>query len=191
MKTVQSNQEFEEILKNNRELFLLIYKKGSDQSDLAFNNLSKVKDSKSDAIFTCDVNHVRNIHINYGITTAPSLLRFVNGQMKQVTKGAQTSENYKNLLQGVIAQQPNGQQQKATKSVIVYTTPTCSWCNTLKGYLRENRIQFREIDVTKDEKMAMKIVQKSGQQGVPQTEINGQMIVGFDRNRIDQLLEIN
>lgn len=191
MKTVQSNQELEEKLKSNQELYLLIYKEGSEQSDLAYSNLAEVKDAKGEVIFTCDVNKVRDIHGNYGITSAPSFLRFQDGQLKQVVKGAQSTLAYKTLLQGVVAQQPSGQQQKASKSVIVYTTPTCSWCNTLKSYLRENRIQFREIDVTKDEKMAMKMVQKSGQQGVPQTEINGQMIVGFDRDRINQLLEIN
>lgn len=191
MKAVLSNQELEEKLKSDKELFLLIYKEGSEQSDLAYSNLEEVKDAKTEVIFTCDVNQVRDIHGNYGITSAPSFLRFQDGQLKQVIKGAQSTLSYKTLLQGVVAQQPNGQQQKASKSVIVYTTPTCSWCNTLKSYLRENRIQFREIDVTKDEKMAMKMVQKSGQQGVPQTEINGQMIVGFDRDRINQLLEIN
>lgn len=191
MKTVQSNQELEEKLKSNQELYLLIYKEGSEQSDLAYSNLAEVEDARSEVIFTCDVNQVRDIHGHYGITSAPSFLRFQDGQLKQVVKGAQSALAYKTLLQGVVAQQPNGQQQKTSKSVIVYTTPTCSWCNTLKSYLRENRIQFREIDVTKDEKMAMKMVQKSGQQGVPQTEINGQMIVGFDRDRINQLLEIN
>ncbi|HKJ42688.1 MAG TPA: glutaredoxin domain-containing protein [Sunxiuqinia sp.] len=191
MKTVGSLQELKEKLRNNQELFLLIYKQGSEQSNLAYANLSKANDPQNGSVYTCNVNEVHDIHGNYGISSAPSFLRFQNGQLKQVVKGAQTPANYKSLLQGVIAQQTNDQQQKATKSVIVYTTPTCSWCNTLKGYLRENRIQFREIDVTKDEKMATKMVQKSGQQGVPQTEINGEMIVGFDRNRINQLLEIN
>lgn len=191
MKTIGSNQELQEALKINHELFLLLYKKGSEQSNLAYSNLSKTESAKVDLIYTCDVNHVRDIHGQYEITTAPSFLYFQDGRLKQVQKGSQSMQSYKNLLDGLVGQQLGGTQQKASKSVIVYTTPTCSWCNTLKSYLRENRINFREIDVTKDEKMAQKMVQKSGQQGVPQTEINGQMIVGFDRNRIDQLLEIN
>ena len=191
MKSIGSYQELEEKLKSNQELFLLLYKKGSEQSDLAFKNLQESKSLKANSIYFCDVSQVRDIHPRYDISTAPSFLHFQDSRLKQVAKGAQSSQGYKNLIDGAIGKQSNGQKQKAGKSVIVYTTPTCSWCNTLKSYLRENRVTFREIDVTKDEKMAMKMVRKSGQQGVPQTEINGQMIVGFDRNRIDQLLEIN
>ncbi|MEZ4999996.1 MAG: glutaredoxin domain-containing protein [Bacteroidales bacterium] len=76
------------------------------------------------------------------------------------------------------------------KRVTVYSTPTCSWCNTLKTYLKDNHIIFRDIDVSTDQKAAAEMVRRSGQQGVPQTDINGTMIVGFDRARIDRMLEI-
>ena len=191
MKEIGSYQELDDALKSYQQLFLLLYKKGSEQSNLAHNHLCRIESTKLDSVFICDVNLVRDIHSMYGITTAPSFLYFREGKLKQVLKGAQSEQSYKSLITGLVGQQVNLTQQKVSKSVIVYTTPTCSWCNTLKSYLRQNRIVFREIDVTKDEKMAQKMVQKSGQQGVPQTEINGQMIVGFDRNRIDQLLNIN
>ena len=55
-------------------------------------------------------------------------------------------------------------------------------------YIRKNNIRFKEVDVSKDEKAAQLMVQKSGQQGVPQTEINGQIVVGFNQGRIDELL---
>jgi len=77
------------------------------------------------------------------------------------------------------------------KNVTVYSTPTCTWCNTLKGYLRKNHIRFRDVDVSRDQRMAEELVRKSGQQGVPQTEIDGQIIVGFDKQRINTLLGIN
>ncbi len=60
-----------------------------------------------------------------------------------------------------------------------------------KSYLRSHQVTFSEIDVSRDEKMAAQMVQRSGQQGVPQTNIDGQIIIGFDRTRIDQLLKIN
>nr|NIU00417.1 NrdH-redoxin [Nitrosopumilaceae archaeon]NIU86828.1 NrdH-redoxin [Nitrosopumilaceae archaeon]NIV65485.1 NrdH-redoxin [Nitrosopumilaceae archaeon]NIX61019.1 NrdH-redoxin [Nitrosopumilaceae archaeon] len=69
--------------------------------------------------------------------------------------------------------------------------PTCTWCNTIKRHLQENRIQFREVDVASNQKAAEEMVRKSGQQGVPQTDINGEIIVGFDKPRIDRLLGIN
>jgi glutaredoxin-like YruB-family protein len=79
---------------------------------------------------------------------------------------------------------------KKQKSVTVYSTPTCSWCNTLKSYLKKNNIRFRDVDVSKDQKAAEAMVKKSGQQGVPQMEVNGQIVVGFDKVKINQMLEI-
>jgi len=57
-----------------------------------------------------------------------------------------------------------------------------------KEYLREKGIEFEEIDVSKDEKVAMEMIQKSGQMGVPVIEIDGQIVVGFDKEKIDELL---
>ncbi|MBA4410258.1 MAG: NrdH-redoxin [Odoribacter sp.] len=79
---------------------------------------------------------------------------------------------------------------KKIVQVTVYSTPTCSWCNTLKSWLKQNNISFRDVDVSRDEKAAQDLVRRSGQQGVPQTEINGQIVVGFDQQRLKQLLEI-
>lgn len=76
------------------------------------------------------------------------------------------------------------------KRVIVFTTPTCSYCRTLKGYLNKNRIRFKEVDVSKDMKAAMDMKRKSGQQGVPQTWIDNRPIVGFDRPTIDRMLNL-
>ncbi|MCF7823591.1 MAG: glutathione S-transferase N-terminal domain-containing protein [Candidatus Marinimicrobia bacterium] len=75
-----------------------------------------------------------------------------------------------------------------TKKVIMFTTPTCSHCNTAKRYLREKGINFKEIDVSRNQKAAQDMVRKTGQQGVPQLWINNKPVVGFDRNKIDRLL---
>ncbi len=76
----------------------------------------------------------------------------------------------------------------AKPRVLVFTTPTCSWCTRLKAYLREQRVTFREIDVSRDQRAAADLVRKTGQMGVPVIEINGRPIVGFDKPRIDALL---
>jgi len=77
-----------------------------------------------------------------------------------------------------------------SKNVIVFSTPTCSWCVKLKRYLKENQIRFRSIDVSRDANAARDMVKKTGQQGVPQMWINNVPVVGFDKNKIDKLLEI-
>lgn len=72
--------------------------------------------------------------------------------------------------------------------VLVFTTQTCPWCVRAKQYLRERKVQFREIDVSRNAKAASDLVRKTGQTGVPVVEIDGTPIVGFDPRRIDKLL---
>lgn len=67
----------------------------------------------------------------------------------------------------------------------VYSTPTCPWCHKLKDFLKEKNIEFIDIDVSADQKAAEEMIQKSGQMGVPQIEINGKIIVGFDQQAIE------
>ena len=76
------------------------------------------------------------------------------------------------------------------KSVVVFSTLTCSWCRKLKSYLRENKIRFKDVDVSRDQRAAKDMVRKTGQQGVPQMWINNRPIVGFDKNKIDRMLDI-
>jgi glutaredoxin-like YruB-family protein len=74
--------------------------------------------------------------------------------------------------------------------VRLFTTPVCPYCYTLREFLKENNIKFEEIDVSKDEKTKEEIIKKSGQIGVPVLEINGEILVGFDKEKICKLLKI-
>ncbi|MEM2955033.1 MAG: glutaredoxin family protein [Candidatus Nanoarchaeia archaeon] len=74
--------------------------------------------------------------------------------------------------------------------VIVYSTPTCPWCDRLKSWLKENKIAFKDIDVATDEKAAQEMIKKSGQIGVPVTEIDNNIVVGFDVKKLKELLKI-
>jgi glutaredoxin-like YruB-family protein len=73
-------------------------------------------------------------------------------------------------------------------SVILYTTPTCGFCHQVKAYLNGRGVPFTEHDVSRDRTAAMRMVQLTGQQGVPVVVIDGQAVIGFNRPRIDQLL---
>ncbi|MCG3211756.1 MAG: hypothetical protein FOGNACKC_05402 [Anaerolineae bacterium] len=81
-------------------------------------------------------------------------------------------------------------QKRRQPRVIVFSTPTCTYCNAAKRYFREHNIKFRDVDVSKDPVAARDMVRRSGQQGVPQIDIGGRIIVGFDRPKINQLLGI-
>jgi glutaredoxin-like YruB-family protein len=74
--------------------------------------------------------------------------------------------------------------------VIVFSTPTCSYCNAAKAYFRQKGVKFSDVDVSRDQAAARDMVRRSGQMGVPVIDIGGKIIVGFDRNRINQLLGI-
>jgi len=74
--------------------------------------------------------------------------------------------------------------------VKVFTTVACSHCFVLKQFLKEHNIEFEEIDVSQDKKAREEMIKKSGQMEVPVIEINGEMVVGFDKKRISKLLGI-
>lgn len=72
--------------------------------------------------------------------------------------------------------------------VIVFSTPTCSFCNMAKKYFRERGIRFKDVDVSRDPVAARDMLRRSGQSGVPVIDINGKIVVGFDRPKIDKYL---
>ena len=72
----------------------------------------------------------------------------------------------------------------------VFSTNQCPYCVTLKLFLKEHSIEFEDINVGEDQKAAEEMIEKSGQMGVPVIEIDNQMVVGFDKEKITQLLDI-
>ncbi len=76
------------------------------------------------------------------------------------------------------------------KKITVYSTPTCPFCIRAKQYLKENNIQFENIDVSQDQVKAQEMIKKSGQMGVPVIEVDGAIIVGFDKEKIKEVIGI-
>jgi len=74
--------------------------------------------------------------------------------------------------------------------VKVFSTPSCPYCFTLKEFLKEHKIQFEEIDVSKDAEAREEMIKKAGTMEVPVVEIDGEVVVGFDRDKIVELLHI-
>jgi glutaredoxin-like YruB-family protein len=71
----------------------------------------------------------------------------------------------------------------------VYSTPQCPWCKRVKEYLKEKDVRFESINVAENHEKAHEMVEKSGQMGVPVVDIDGEIIVGFDKEKLDKLLE--
>ncbi len=76
------------------------------------------------------------------------------------------------------------------KKVKIYSTPTCTYCVILKKYLDEKGVEYEDIDVSQDEEEQKKMIEKTGQMGVPVVEIGDEIIIGFDRKKIDELLKL-
>lgn len=72
----------------------------------------------------------------------------------------------------------------------VYSTPSCPYCVTLKEFLKEHNFDFEDIDVSSNQEAAEEMMRKSGQMGVPVVDIDGQIIVGFDKEKICKILNI-
>ena len=75
--------------------------------------------------------------------------------------------------------------------VKIFTTPTCGYCHQAKRFLSERGIRYAEYDVSRDRAAADEMVRLTGQMGVPVILVDGQVVVGFDRARLEHLLSKN
>jgi glutaredoxin 3 len=76
----------------------------------------------------------------------------------------------------------------AEPEIIIYSTPDCPHCSTAKRYFKSKGLKFTDYDVSKDDARAQEMVQKTGQTAVPVIEINGRIVVGFNRDAVDAAL---
>jgi len=74
--------------------------------------------------------------------------------------------------------------------VKIYSTQLCPWCHKAADFLRENNIEFEEFDIGKDKEAKDEMIAKSGQTGVPVIDIDGKIIIGFDKEAIKSALGI-
>jgi len=191
IKNIDSYKSLIENISKTGKSFLLLYKSGSEISECAYKNIKQLaNDNKNANILIADVNSVRDIHKNYNITSVPTLVSFENNKLINVTKGCNDYKIYKSLINNNLYSVSTDNNEKPKKRVTVYSTPTCTYCNQIKRYFDEKGIKYRDIDVSRDQKAAEQMVKRSGQQGVPQTDINGQIVIGFDRMKINKLLGI-
>lgn len=75
-------------------------------------------------------------------------------------------------------------------TVKIYTTPTCPWCKKTKEFLKKHKVKYTEVNVAEDQKAAQEMIKKSGQQGVPVLDINGEIIVGLQEEQIKKALKL-
>jgi glutaredoxin-like YruB-family protein len=191
MLEINSLSQLKEKLQENERSALLLYKAGSKSSDCAYKAYSDTNAGDlSIGLLVANVADVRDIHPEYSISTVPVLITFNGTKPEKIVKGCQDTAFYNSLIQDKIFNNPTSDTEGFNKRVVVYSTPTCTWCNTLKRYFDEHGVRYSDVDVSSNQKKAEEMVRRSGQQGVPQTDINGTIVVGFDKDKINRLLEI-
>lgn len=75
-----------------------------------------------------------------------------------------------------------------SKKAVIYTTPSCPYCNMTKEFFKQNKVEYTEIDVTKDPKLVDELVNKSGQMGVPVIDVDGTIIIGYNKEKLKKAL---
>jgi len=75
-------------------------------------------------------------------------------------------------------------------TIKIYTTPSCYYCKMAKEYFKSKNLSYEEYDVSKDISRQKEMIEKTGQFGVPVVDINGKIVIGFDRPKINELLNI-
>ncbi len=143
------------------------------------------------AAFYVDVAAVPDLHAKLDVQSVPTVLLVRDHRVLQKVVGARTQAAYA-LALGQAPSRPaatrDAQAPRRGRNVLVYTTDVCPWCTRVKSYLRQRGVAFRERNVQRDESAARELAARSSNKGVPQLDIDGQLVVGFDKPRIDSLL---
>lgn len=141
------------------------------------------------AVHTVDVGRVKDVHRRLGVTVVPTVVVVKDGFVTRQVIGENSVEEYEAaLLGGPPAPRPATEAPRAGHRVTVYTGSWCPWCTKAKQYLRQRGVPFTEIDVSIEPREADALLRRTGQTGVPQLDIDGQYVIGFDKARIDRLL---
>lgn len=142
-----------------------------------------------------NVDESMSVATRYRISGIPTVAIFRDGKLINQMVGVRPEQAYRKAVESALEPAVasatgagNAKTGPAKHSVTVFSTPTCPWCSRLKSYLREQQIAFKDVDVSRDAIAAQEMVRRSGQMGVPQAWIDGQVVVGFDRKRVDTLL---
>lgn len=141
-------------------------------------------------VLAVNVGTVKSLHPEYGVERVPTVLSVENGEVKTSVEGVQSARFYGLHFAGAAPSRTGGAGEGTSRTVVVYSSPGCPACAQLKNYLRRNGISYRSVDISRDQQAARRLAQRSGKMAVPQTDIDGQLVVGFDRPRLNRLLGI-
>jgi glutaredoxin 3 len=186
---ITNKDEMEALQDNNRSfLAILFYSDSSQRSQKAFKMLSEIKKETADIpLVAVNVSKTRDVHSRFGVSSVPTVITLSNRRVIKKIEGLQGKSIYRLLFSQAPRKRADGSEAPPLR-VTVYSSPICPPCGTVKAYLRKKNVPFRVIDVSRDQRAAQEIANRSGSMAVPQIDINGTIVVGADMARIDELL---
>jgi len=171
-------------------LILAFYGEFSSAAQRALKELEAFSNEYTKApVYVIDVQKVKGVHKQFGVTSVPTVIAVQEGKVTRFIEGVQSARYYALVLAGIMPKRyVAGAKRSKPKRVIVYTTPTCPACTMVKNYLRGRGIPFREVDISRDSRAAQELVRRSGRMAVPQIDVGGRLVVGFDKAKLERLL---
>ena len=166
--------------------FYANFSSGAKRALAELENFSK--ENKGVPVYVIDVEKVKGAHKQFEVKNVPTVLALREGKVTRRIEGVESARFYTRILCGVDFSPYKSGGKAISHRVVVYSGPGCPACGTAKAYLRKRGVSFREIDISHNQHAAERLVRRSGQMAVPQIDINGHLVVGFDQAKIDRLL---
>jgi glutaredoxin-like YruB-family protein len=189
IKWIKDVDDFKKAEQEHKEfLILFFYADFSANAKRALKELEYFSEGNKELpVYALDAGKIKNINTRFGVESVPAVLALESGKVIRRIEGVESARFYERMLSGAhpsIRKKSGGSAHK----IIVYTGPGCPACGSAKTYLRKRGAGFREVDISSNKSAAERLVRRSGQMAVPQIDIDGHLIVGFDKARIDRLL---
>ena len=142
---IQNRVHLDKLKEENEALLIIIFHAdSSEKSKKALDALKMVKDENPKApIFRVNASKVRDIHPIYGINTIPTVLILKKDKVSNIIYGIQDKQYYETLLYDIPTFISTEKKERKHHRIVVYTSPTCSWCGAVKSYLSKNHIVYR------------------------------------------------
>jgi glutaredoxin-like YruB-family protein len=189
---LKEEKDFESIKKKNKHFFMLLF--FADFSSAAKRSLSEIKkfskQNKRVPVYIIDVQKISGIHKQFEVKNVPTVLVIQDGKVTKKIEGVESAKYYSYAISGIHSSRSKEGKKTSPLRVVVYVGPGCPACGTAKNYLKRQGVPFREVDISRDQYAAERLARRSGQMAVPQIDINGHLVVGFDKAKIDRLLSL-
>ncbi len=187
---IKDHNHLEQTIDKYKEFLILLFcadfSSNAKRALVELENFSR--ENKELPVYVIDVEKVKGIHKQFEVNNVPTVLMFRKGKVLQRIEGVESARFYTRIFSGTGPSPYKSAGKTISHRVVVYSGPGCPACGTAKAYLRKRGINFRTVDIARDRHAAERLVRRSGQMAVPQIDIDGHLVVGFDQAKIDRLL---